>query len=82
MPADLDQFGREYSHGAVIGGKGLVELGHMAADGRRFFNKVNFKTRNGEIKRSLNTADPSTQHHDIAKIAVSKTLAKLLDFFF
>ena len=34
MPADLDQFGREYSHGAVIGGKGLVELGHMAANGR------------------------------------------------
>ena len=34
MPADLDQFGREYSHGAVIGGKGLVKLGHMAADGR------------------------------------------------
>ena len=24
MPADLDQFGREYSNGAVIGGKGLV----------------------------------------------------------
>jgi hypothetical protein len=34
MPADLDQFGREYSHGAVIGGKGLVKLGHMAANGR------------------------------------------------
>jgi hypothetical protein len=26
MPADLDQFGREYSDGAVIGGKGLVKL--------------------------------------------------------
>ena len=34
MPADLDQFGREYSHGAVIGGIGLVKLGHMAANGR------------------------------------------------
>jgi hypothetical protein len=34
MPADLDQFGREYSDGAVIGGKGLVKLGHMAANGR------------------------------------------------
>jgi hypothetical protein len=34
MPADLDQFGSEYSHGAVIGGIGLIELGHMAADGR------------------------------------------------
>ena len=34
MPADLDQFGCENSHRAVIGGKGLVQLGHMAPDGR------------------------------------------------
>ena len=34
MPADLDQFGREYSHGTVIGGIGLVKLGHLAANGR------------------------------------------------
>ena len=33
VPADLDQFGREYSHGAVIGGIGLVELGHVATKG-------------------------------------------------
>ena len=34
MPADLDRFGREYSHGAFIGGIGFVKLGHLAADGR------------------------------------------------
>ncbi len=34
MPADLDQFGRKYSHGAVIRGIGLVKLGHLAANGR------------------------------------------------
>jgi hypothetical protein len=28
MPADLDQFGRDNSHGTVVGGKGLVQLGH------------------------------------------------------
>ena len=33
MPADLDQFGREYSHGAVIGWIGFVKLGHMTANG-------------------------------------------------
>jgi hypothetical protein len=33
MPADLDQFGRKDSHGTVIGGEGLVQLGHDAADG-------------------------------------------------
>ena len=34
VPADLDQFGREYSHRAVVGRKRLVQLGHAAADGR------------------------------------------------
>ena len=43
VPADLDQFGREYSHGAVIGGIGLVKLGHMAANGRGFLNEVHLK---------------------------------------
>jgi hypothetical protein len=82
MPADLDQFGREDSHGAVIGGIGLVKLGHMAANGRRFLNKVRLKTRIGKIERGLNTADPSTNNHDISKIAVCETFAKLLNLFF
>jgi hypothetical protein len=34
VTADLDHLGCEYSSGAVIGGKGLVKLGHMAANGR------------------------------------------------
>jgi hypothetical protein len=32
MPADLDQFGRDDSHGAVVGGEGLVQLGHGPPD--------------------------------------------------
>jgi hypothetical protein len=82
MPADLDQLGCKYSHGAVIGGKGLVKLGHMAANGRRFVNQVNLKTRNAKIKCGLNTADPSTNNHNISKITVSTTFAKLLNIFF
>jgi hypothetical protein len=34
MPADLDQYGRDDSHRAVIGGKRLVQLGHDPANGR------------------------------------------------
>jgi hypothetical protein len=34
MPADLDQFGRENSHRAVIGRERLIQLCHVAADGR------------------------------------------------
>jgi hypothetical protein len=75
MPADLDQFGREYSNGAVIGGKGLVKLGHLAANGRCFVDQVNLKTRSGKIKRGLNTADPSTDNHNITKITACETFA-------
>ena len=34
VPADLDQFGGDDSHGTVIGWKGFIKLGHLAADGR------------------------------------------------
>jgi hypothetical protein len=33
VPPHFDQFGRDDAHGTVIGGKGLVELCHFAADG-------------------------------------------------
>ena len=81
MPADLDQLGCEYSHGAVIGGKGLVKLGHMAANGRCFVHQVNFKTRSAEIKCGLDTADPSTHNHDVSKIIVSNAFTELLNIF-
>jgi hypothetical protein len=75
MPADLDQFGRKYSDGAVIGRKGLVKLRHMAANGGRFVNQIHLKSRSGKIKRGLNTADPSTDHHHITKMIAFETLA-------
>ena len=82
MPADLDQFGREYSHGTVIGGKGFVKLGHMSADGGRFLDKINLKPGDGEIKRGLNTADSSADNHDISEITLRESFTKLLNLFF
>jgi hypothetical protein len=32
MPADLDQFRGEDSHGAIIRRKGLIQLGHNPSD--------------------------------------------------
>ena len=82
MPADLDQFWSQYSHRAVIGGIGLVKLGHMAANGRRFLNEVNLKTSTGKIEGGLNAADPPTDNHDVSKIPFCKTTTKLLNFFY
>jgi len=75
MPADLDQFGREYSNGALIGGKGFVKLGHLATNGGAFVNQVNFKTRVAKIKRGLNTANSPTENHYVSKIIVSESFA-------
>jgi hypothetical protein len=33
VPADLDQFRRNNSHRAIVGGEGLVQLGHYPANG-------------------------------------------------
>ena len=38
VPADLDQFGRDNSHGTVIGRESLVELSHNPADGGGFLH--------------------------------------------
>jgi hypothetical protein len=75
IPADLDQFGREYSYRAVIGGKGLVELGHVAANGRCLVHQINLETRSRQIERGLNSADSPPDHHDVAKMTVFETLA-------
>ncbi len=63
MPADLDQFGRDNSHGTVIGRKGLVQLGHDAAYGRRPFDKVDIKAGLGQIQGGLHAGDSTTNHH-------------------
>jgi hypothetical protein len=74
MPADLDQFGRENSHRTVICGECLVKLGHMATDAGPLFDQIDFETGDCEIKRSLNAANASANHHDIAEISVRRQL--------
>jgi len=82
MPADLDQFGREYSDGALIGGEGLIQLGHLAANGGAFVNQINFKARIAKVERGLNTADSPTDNHHIAKTSCREAFTKLFKLFF
>jgi len=63
VPADLDQFGGNNSHGTVIGGKGLVQLGHHPADGAGLFNEVDIKTGIGQIQSGLHSGDAAADHH-------------------
>jgi len=62
MPADLDQFGGDNSHGAFIGGEGLVELCHYAAYGRGLLQQVDVIPGVGQIQGGLHPGD-ATAHH-------------------
>ena len=63
MPADLDQFGRDDSHRAVISRKGFVQLGHDAPDGWRPLHKVDIKTGVGHVQGRLHSGDPTADYH-------------------
>jgi hypothetical protein len=75
MPADLDQFGRENSYGTVIGGKGLVKLGHMAANGRCLVHQINPEPRSGKIERGLDPTDPAPDNHYITEMTAFEAFA-------
>ena len=51
MPADLDQFRRNDSHGAVIGRESLVQFGHDPTNAGRFFKEMNIVSGICKIKR-------------------------------
>ncbi|VBB42355.1 hypothetical protein TRIP_B200495 [uncultured Desulfatiglans sp.] len=64
MPADLDQLRRDNSHGAVIGGKCLVEFAHHTADGGRLLDQMDKISGIREIQRRLHPRDPTAYNHD------------------
>ena len=68
MPADLDQFGRKDSHGTVIGGKRLVQLGHEAPDGCRPFHQIDIITGIRHIQGGLHSGNTPTHHHHGANL--------------
>jgi len=43
VPADLDQLRGDNSHGTLVGGEGLIELGHNPADARGPFHKMHIE---------------------------------------
>ncbi len=84
MPAAFNEFRRLNAHGAVIGGKGLVELGHLAANGRRFVHQENLEPRFGKIESGLDATDstPDNQHIDTLVICGTVIWQPVNCFFF
>ncbi len=70
VPGAFDELRRLDAHGTVVGGEGLVQLGHLAAKGGRFVDQKDPESRIGEVERSLNTADPAADNKYITDISV------------
>ena len=63
MTPHFYKFWGDYTHGAVICRKCLVQLGHLAADGGRAFHQVNLDPGVGKVQGRLHTADPAANNH-------------------
>jgi len=62
MPADLDQYRRDNSHGAVIGRKGLVQLGHNPSNRWGFLKKIDIKSGIGQIQSGLHSGNSTADN--------------------
>ncbi len=62
MPVRLDQFGRQDAHGAVVGGKRLVELRHFAANGGFALGEEYLHPRVGQIQCGLDSSNAAPNH--------------------
>jgi len=80
VPADLDQFRCQNSHRAVIGWKGLIELGHVAANARPLLNQVDLESSSGQVQGCLDTTDTTPDNQDISEISAAESFRKWLQF--
>ena len=65
VPTAFHQFGGDDAHGAVIGGEGLVQLGHDPADGRLLFHQMDIETGVSQVQGRLHPGDPGAYHHNL-----------------
>ena len=64
MARTVDQFRRNDAHGAVVGGEGLVQLGHDSPDNGGFLHEMNFVATVGKVKGCLDSSDSRPNYHD------------------
>ena len=62
MPGHLDELGGDQAGGAIVGGKGLVQLGHDPADGDILLHQIDLETRIGCVQGGLHAGDAAPYH--------------------
>ncbi len=64
VAAYLDEFRREDAGRTIVRGKGLVQLGHDAADADPPLHEEDLHPGIGKIERGLDACNPRPHHHD------------------
>jgi len=59
MSTDIQQLRRQNSYRTVIGGEGLVQLGHLATDAGVLLHEVNLDAHIAQIKGRLHPGYPA-----------------------
>jgi hypothetical protein len=65
MSTDIQHLGRQDSDGAVVGGKSLVQLGHLTADTGELFHQVDLYPHIGKVQRRLDAGNAATDYEYI-----------------
>jgi len=73
MLPTFHQFGGYDAHGTIVGGKGLVQLGHNSTNGRGFFHQVDKKTGICQVQSRLDSGNSTACYHNRAYHTVSGT---------
>jgi hypothetical protein len=67
MPTDIQQLRRQNSYRAVIGGKGLVQLGHFAADAGILFHQMDPDAHLTQVQSGLHARYPAAYYENFLR---------------
>ena len=63
VPPGFDQFGADRAHSAVVRREGLIELGHVSANGGFGFHEVDAVALVSQVKAGLHSGNTATHDH-------------------
>jgi hypothetical protein len=65
MSTDIHQLRGQDSEGAVVGGKSLVQLGHLSPNARQLFHQMHLKSHFGKVQGGLDSRNASSDDKNI-----------------
>jgi len=74
MSTDIQQLRRKNSYRAIVSGKGLIQLGHFAADARVLFHQVDLNAHVTQIQSGLHAGYPTAHDENFLRSHINAIL--------